>query len=64
MWISFKTDNMCFLDIATGPGEVYTDYVATRWYRAPELLVGDTKYGRWETTLTLKYIFTASHSPI
>ncbi|KAJ7379504.1 Cyclin-dependent kinase-like 2 [Desmophyllum pertusum] len=29
-----------------GPGEVYTDYVATRWYRAPELLVGDTKYGQ------------------
>ncbi|KAK6170029.1 hypothetical protein SNE40_018518 [Patella caerulea] len=28
------------------PGETYTDYVATRWYRAPELLVGDTKYGR------------------
>ncbi|NWZ84975.1 CDKL2 protein, partial [Poecile atricapillus] len=28
------------------PGEVYTDYVATRWYRAPELLVGDSKYGR------------------
>ncbi|KAL3875407.1 hypothetical protein ACJMK2_033355 [Sinanodonta woodiana] len=28
------------------PGEIYTDYVATRWYRAPELLVGDTKYGR------------------
>ncbi|CAI8036264.1 Cyclin-dependent kinase-like 2 [Geodia barretti] len=28
------------------PGEVYTDYVATRWYRAPELLVGDTCYGR------------------
>ncbi|NXJ13150.1 CDKL2 protein, partial [Odontophorus gujanensis] len=27
-------------------GEAYTDYVATRWYRAPELLVGDTKYGR------------------
>ncbi|KAM6949244.1 cyclin-dependent kinase-like 1 [Aplochiton taeniatus] len=27
------------------PG-VYTDYVATRWYRAPELLVGDTQYGR------------------
>lgn len=26
------------------PGEMYTDYVATRWYRAPELLVGDTKY--------------------
>ncbi|XP_059481444.1 cyclin-dependent kinase-like 1 isoform X1 [Neocloeon triangulifer] len=27
------------------PGENYTDYVATRWYRAPELLVGDTAYG-------------------
>jgi cyclin-dependent kinase-like len=28
------------------PGEAYTDYVATRWYRAPELLVGDTQYGK------------------
>lgn len=28
----------------SGPGENYTDYVATRWYRAPELLVGDTLY--------------------
>lgn len=27
------------------PGDKYTDYVATRWYRAPELLVGDTQYG-------------------
>ena len=27
------------------PGEAFTDYVATRWYRAPELLVGDTQYG-------------------
>ncbi|KAI4495890.1 hypothetical protein M0802_008296 [Mischocyttarus mexicanus] len=26
--------------------ESCTDYVATRWYRAPELLVGDSKYGR------------------
>ncbi|KAL7306694.1 hypothetical protein TKK_0001366 [Trichogramma kaykai] len=26
------------------PGENYTEYVATRWYRAPELLVGDTQY--------------------
>ena len=23
---------------------MYTDYVATRWYRAPELLVGDVRY--------------------
>lgn len=30
---------------SAGPGENYTDYVATRWYRSPELLVGDTQYG-------------------
>ena len=30
---------------AAGAGGEYTDYVATRWYRAPELLVGDTQYG-------------------
>jgi cyclin-dependent kinase-like len=23
---------------------LYTDYVSTRWYRAPELLVGDASY--------------------
>ena len=34
-----------FVNLCTGPGENYTDYVATRWYRAPELLVGDTNYG-------------------
>lgn len=34
-----------FARILTGPGDEYTDYVATRWYRAPELLVGDTQYG-------------------
>jgi len=28
-----------------GANEVFTDYVATRWYRSPELLVGDTHYG-------------------
>ncbi|XP_078411901.1 cyclin-dependent kinase-like 2 [Cetorhinus maximus] len=35
-----------FARTLAAPGEVYTDYVATRWYRAPELLVGDTKYGK------------------
>ena len=30
---------------AAGAGGEYTDYVATRWYRAPELLVGDMQYG-------------------
>ena len=24
----------------------YTDYVSTRWYRAPELLVGDAQYSQ------------------
>jgi cyclin-dependent kinase-like len=28
------------------PGSKNTDYVATRWYRAPELLVGDIDYGK------------------
>ena len=31
--------------IISAPGNEFTDYVATRWYRAPELLVGDTQYG-------------------
>ena len=35
----------CFLFNYSAPGDEYTDYVATRWYRAPELLVGDTQYG-------------------
>jgi cyclin-dependent kinase-like len=34
-----------FARVLTGAGGEYTDYVATRWYRAPELLVGDTQYG-------------------
>jgi serine/threonine protein kinase len=27
-----------------GPAPVLTDYVATRWYRAPEILLGATRY--------------------
>ncbi|XP_075387320.1 cyclin-dependent kinase-like 1 isoform X2 [Tenrec ecaudatus] len=34
-----------FARLLTGPSDYYTDYVATRWYRSPELLVGDTHYG-------------------
>ncbi|XP_014667819.1 PREDICTED: cyclin-dependent kinase-like 1 isoform X2 [Priapulus caudatus] len=34
-----------FARILTGPSADYTDYVATRWYRGPELLVGETQYG-------------------
>ena len=29
-----------------GHGSRYTEYVSTRWYRAPELLVGDAQYGK------------------
>ncbi|XP_015114835.1 cyclin-dependent kinase-like 4 [Diachasma alloeum] len=35
-----------FARFVSGPNESCTDYVATRWYRAPELLVGDSRYGR------------------
>lgn len=35
-----------FARLVANPGEAFTDYVATRWYRAPELLVGDTRYGK------------------
>ncbi|KAK1936112.1 putative mitogen activated protein kinase [Babesia divergens] len=31
-------------DELTSQAPVLTDYVATRWYRAPEILVGSTKY--------------------
>ena len=31
---------------AVGPAPVLTDYVATRWYRAPEILLGSTRYTR------------------
>ncbi|XP_043916291.1 cyclin-dependent kinase-like 2 [Protopterus annectens] len=41
-----KVCDFGFARILAAPGESYTDYVATRWYRAPELLVGDTKYGK------------------
>lgn len=29
-----------------GPNPVLTDYVATRWYRAPEILLGSTRYAK------------------
>ncbi|CAH2301400.1 cyclin-dependent kinase-like 2 isoform X1 [Pelobates cultripes] len=41
-----KVCDFGFARTMAAPGEVYTDYVATRWYRAPELLVGDIKYGK------------------
>uniref|UniRef100_A0A7S3ACT9 Mitogen-activated protein kinase n=2 Tax=Haptolina ericina TaxID=156174 RepID=A0A7S3ACT9_9EUKA len=38
-------------------GNVLTDYVATRWYRAPEILLGSTKYGKAVDMWSLGCIF-------
>ncbi|XP_056667108.1 cyclin-dependent kinase-like 3 isoform X8 [Monodelphis domestica] len=35
-----------FARTLAAPGDIYTDYVATRWYRAPELVLKDTTYGK------------------
>nr|KAF6479427.1 cyclin dependent kinase like 3 [Molossus molossus] len=35
-----------FARMLAAPGDIYTDYVATRWYRAPELILKDTSYGK------------------
>ncbi|CAG9812581.1 unnamed protein product [Phaedon cochleariae] len=35
-----------FARMVSSAGEVCTEYVATRWYRAPELLVGEPNYGQ------------------
>ncbi|KAF7390726.1 cyclin-dependent kinase-like 1 isoform X1 [Vespula maculifrons] len=35
-----------FARLISNSKESCTDYVATRWYRAPELLVGDSRYGK------------------
>ncbi|KAI5637794.1 protein kinase domain-containing protein [Phthorimaea operculella] len=34
-----------FASALAAPGEPYMEYVATRWYRAPELLVTEHRYG-------------------
>ncbi|KAM9104140.1 cyclin-dependent kinase-like 3 isoform 2-T2 [Megaptera novaeangliae] len=35
-----------FARTLAAPADIYTDYVATRWYRAPELVLKDTSYGK------------------
>lgn len=45
-----------------GPGARYTDYVATRWYRSPELLVGDTQYGRGVDVWAIGCMFAEIHT--
>lgn len=42
LFILKQNHEKCF---SADAGDTYTDYVATRWYRSPELLVGDTHYG-------------------
>jgi len=32
--------------VSTAYSRCYTEYVSTRWYRSPELLIGDTRYGK------------------
>ena len=41
---SLKLCDFGFARTVSNPGQQLTDYVATRWYRAPELLLGSTKY--------------------
>ena len=38
-------------------GSKFTDYVSTRWYRAPELLVGDVNYGKTVDVWAIGCIF-------
>ncbi|KAI6656998.1 hypothetical protein LOD99_16299 [Oopsacas minuta] len=51
-----------FARFIAGPSEKYTDYVATRWYRAPELLVGDVHYDKgvdiWATGCLISEMLT------
>ena len=40
-----------------GPTAVLTDYVATRWYRAPEILLGSTRYTKGVDMWSIGTIF-------
>jgi len=45
------------MDDPDGAHPVLTDYVATRWYRAPEILLGSTRYGKAVDMWSLGCIF-------
>ena len=45
------------LDDPDGASPILTDYVATRWYRAPEILLGSTRYGKAVDMWSLGCIF-------
>ena len=42
---TLKLCDFGFARFTAQKGEQLTDYVATRWYRAPELILGDHNYG-------------------
>lgn len=44
-------------DAESQTNPILTDYVATRWYRAPEILLGSTKYGKAVDMWSLGCIF-------
>jgi mitogen-activated protein kinase 15 len=44
-------------DDGAAANPILTDYVATRWYRAPEILLGSTKYGKAVDMWSLGCIF-------
>ncbi|XP_078215508.1 cyclin-dependent kinase-like 3 isoform X3 [Callithrix jacchus] len=46
------------------PGDIYTDYVATRWYRAPELVLKDTSYGKFMPQLKAKLLQEERVNPL
>ena len=43
---TLKLCDFGFARTVAHPGQQLTDYVATRWYRAPELLLGSTNYDK------------------
>lgn len=43
---------------------VYTDYVSTRWYRSPELLVGDANYHKSVDTWAIGCIYAEMYNGI
>lgn len=52
-----------FARTLAAPGDVYTDYVATRWYRAPELVLKDTSYGKYVYSESPPVLSQVCHSP-
>ncbi|GCB63602.1 hypothetical protein scyTo_0011648 [Scyliorhinus torazame] len=53
-----------FARSVAAPGEPYTEYVATRWYRAPELVVGDTKYGKFIPEIQAQVLKDMKDNPL